>query len=82
MNGTIIAINRRNGFHAVRTEDGDVTVFELLDSVEPELGDAVSGALDSPGSEDLFNITRQESFSVFIQAARCSDASAAHLLKR
>lgn len=82
MNGTIIAINRRNGFHAVRIEDGDVTVFELLDSVELELGDSVSGALDSSGLEELFNITQRQAFSVSVEAVHCSDSIAAHLLKR
>jgi len=82
MNGKIIGINRRNGFHAVRTEDGDITVFELLDSVTPELGDEISGNLDTMGSEELTNISQQEDFSVFIQDAHCSDTRAAELLRR
>jgi hypothetical protein len=80
MRGKIIAINRKTGFHAVRTEDGDITVFELLDSEMPELGDEVTGALDSLGSETLFNATQKHEFSVFVQDAHCSEVRAKRML--
>lgn len=82
MKGRIIAINRRNGFHAVETEDGDFTVFEMQDSHEAALGDVVSGALDTLGSESLSNVTQQEEFDVIVQDAHCSKSRALTLLDR
>lgn len=82
MNGEIIGINLRTGFYAVRTSEGDITVFELIDSCVPEKGDLVSGALDSLGSETFVNISQQHSFDVFVQDAHCSEARAADLLSR
>lgn len=82
MKGTIIAIDRKSGFHAIRTEDGDTTVFELLDSEQPKIGDEVVGSLDSLGSETLFNVTQQQKFDVFIEDAHCSDSRARALLHR
>jgi len=82
MKGTITTINHRTGFHAVLTEEGDITVFELVDAAQPEIGDAISGALDSLGSETLKNLSQGASFDVFIQDAHCSDSRAKHLLKR
>ena len=79
--GKIIAINRKNSFYAVRTEDGDITVFELMDSYTPELGDEVTGNLDSLGSESFFNVTQKHGFSVFVQDAHCSDSRAECMLR-
>ena len=74
MNGTIIAINRINGMHAVQIEDGGVTVFELTDSHDAALGDVIAGELQTLGSETLANKTQQESFDAYIQDAFCSDS--------
>lgn len=82
MKGQIIAINTRNGFHIVRTEDNDFTVFEMQDSHEAALGDWVSGALDTLGSELLRNETQEEDFDVIVQAAHCSKSRAWDLLNR
>ncbi len=82
MEGTIIAINNRNGFHAVRTEEGDITVFEMTDTHEATVGDTIAGDLHALGSEQLRNVTQGEEFSAYIQDAFCSDRRAAELLSR
>lgn len=74
MNGTIIAINRINGMHAVRIEAGSVTVFEMTDSHEAAAGDVITGELQTLGSETLTNKTQLESFEAYIQDAFCSDS--------
>lgn len=82
MNGIIAAINPRIGFYAVKLEDGEFAVFELLDSHEPAHGDSLSGALDSLGSETLLNVTQRTRFDVFIQDTHCSEARARQMLNR
>ena len=82
MKGTIIEINRRSGMHAVRVEDGSVTVFEMTDSHEAERGDVVSGNLQTLESETLTNETQQEAFDVYIQGIFCSDSHWRALLDR
>lgn len=82
MKGSIIDINRRNGMHAVRMEDGTCTVFEMFDSHEAECGDVVTGNLQTLGSETLTNETQQEEFDAIIQDAFCSDSRWRALLMR
>lgn len=68
MRGTISAINHNRGMVAVKTEDGDFSVFELLGGDSVELGDEVYWKDDtSLGSTKLQNITQGEVFGVFFQ---------------
>ena len=80
MNGIIVAINPRNGFYAAKLESGEFAVFELVDSHEPELGDAVSGELEALGSETLLNETQRTRFDVFMQDTHCSESRARQML--
>lgn len=82
MKGQIIAVNNRNGFHIVRTERGEFTVFEMQDSHDAALGDMVSGALETLGSESFTNDTQGGSFDVVVQDAHCSRERAWDLINR
>ena len=68
MKGTIFKINHRRGMVAILTENGDFSVFELLGGDPVEEGDEVSWKNDTGlGSEQLRNITQQETYEVFFQ---------------
>ena len=82
MRGTITAINRARGMYAVALDDGSFTVFELLDSHELEIGDIVSGNLQSMGGETLINETQsREVFEVSVQNCGCTKESLASQLR-
>jgi hypothetical protein len=51
------------------------TIFELLDSMEPQIGDEVAGDLESLGGEDLTIAGRK--VSVFVECFHCSRSIAA-----
>lgn len=82
MKGRISGINPSTGRYAIRLEDGLFTVFDMDDSHEPEIGDIVSGAIDSDGPETLRNETQGENFDVCIQFTCCSRALAEREISR
>lgn len=67
MRGTIEMINPKKGMIAVRTEDDEYSVLELLGGYSPEIGDILSGELENLGGEDVKNISQNEIWSVYIQ---------------
>jgi exosome complex RNA-binding protein Rrp4 len=69
MRGTIKLINNPKGMLAVETEEGQYSVIELLGEYSPEVGDIVSGNLESTGGETLRNVTQRQDWNVFIQNA-------------
>lgn len=81
MIGKIVAANARRGMYAIELETGEHTVFELLDSCTPELGDVISGALESLGGETFSNLTQRHAFEVFVQDIHASRAGAAAQLR-
>ena len=74
MKGRIVLANPRKGRYAVAMDRGD-TIFELLDSTEPQVGDEVVGDLESLGGEDLTIAGRK--VSVFVECFHCSRSIAA-----
>ena len=67
MEGRIIDINQQRGMVAVETEDGELSVFELLGD-EVEIGDVVRWPGDHPlGGETISNLTQGETLDVFFQ---------------
>ena len=53
---------------AARTEEGEYVIFELMGSNEIEIGDIVShNDIYSMGSEDYYNQSKLETFSVYVQ---------------
>ncbi len=82
MKGTIVGINNRNGLHAVRTDATEITIFQMVGAHEAKMRDIVSGNLETPGSETLFNETQNVEFTALIQEVRCSALKASELLNR
>lgn len=81
MKGVVSLINRRNDRIAAFIEDEGFTVFELLGGYSIEIGDIVSGNLDSHGGETFRNLTQLEDMDVYVQAIHCSKSVALRLVK-
>jgi hypothetical protein len=80
MKGTVVGINHRKGFIAIRIDDGDITVAELLGDYDVELRDRIRGDLEALGGEYFYNLTKQEELDVFVQGTGCSNDNAKLLL--
>lgn len=81
--GLVVGWNRRSGFIAIHCDDGDITVAELLDGWEPEVGvTRLRGDLHSLGSEPLAVIGTRHTVEVFIQDCHCSVQRARELLQQ
>lgn len=80
MKGTVIGVNPRIGFIAIRTEEGDLTVAELLGGYEVEPEDEISGDLNALGGETFYNNTQNEEMDVYVQGVYCSVSHARMLM--
>ena len=80
MKATVVFSNASKGFFAVITEDHDYTVIEITDSCDVDVGDVISGKLDSEGDNILKNLTKNESMSTYIQAVHSSERNARALV--
>ena len=79
MRAKVIAVNYHKGFVAVET-DGGITVFELLGGYNIQIGDIISGNLESEGSEIFMNETQKEKMDVFVQGIYCTPQNASQLM--
>ena len=75
MKGKIAFANRHRGRYAVLTDDGDYTIFELLQLTDVAVGDLVTGDLHAVGGED-FSIGGSSGVSVFVENCHCLPALA------
>ncbi|MGG3278811.1 hypothetical protein [Paenibacillus solani] len=74
-------INPHKQFLAVKTPSDEYSVIEVLEMETPELGDVLSGELESLGGETLINLTKEESIDVFIQEIYATKEQALRLLQ-
>lgn len=81
LQGIVKLVNPRRGMIAVETEDGGYTVFELLGGYEIELGDVISGNLESLGREKFTNIRNRQTLDVFVEAVQATLVNARQLLR-
>jgi|PlaIllAssembly_1097288.scaffolds.fasta_scaffold412876_1 hypothetical protein len=79
MKGNVRFLNLQNGLVAVETSEG-FTVFEVRECCAIDIGDEISGPLDSSGEKTLYNGSKDESFDVFIENTRCTRVEAKELL--
>ena len=79
MKGVVRFLNLQNGLVAVETNEG-FTVFEIRQRCALEIGDEITGLLDSLGGETLNNVTKRESFDVSIENIHCNRAEIVKLL--
>lgn len=69
MKAIVRVINPARGMYAAEIDgEGEYVIFELLDTIEPEIGDVVSHAdFYSMGGEVFKNVTQQCNIDVFVQ---------------
>jgi hypothetical protein len=73
MKGIVKMINSLRGMIAVEVDGNDFTVIEILEmSCAVEIGDVISGNLDSHAGETLMNLSKNEKMDVFIQGVNCT----------
>jgi hypothetical protein len=73
LRGTVLALNRRRGMAVVEADSGLCSVIGGLNGEDgPEFNDVVSGPLDQPGSQFLYNETRCSWFNAFLRVCGCS----------
>ena len=76
MKGIVKFCNIQRGMFAIKLENGEYSVIELLDSNDVNIGDEISGDMDVAGSADIENLTTGDSFSVIVQNVHCSQQQA------
>ena len=79
MKGIVRFLNLQNGLVAVETNEG-FTVFEILQRCALEIGDGITGPLDSLREETLYNVTKRESFDASIENIHCNREEVVKLL--
>ena len=67
MKGKVVLLNPRKAMAALLTENGEYTSFAILRGCDVELGDIMSGELESFGSETWHNETKSEKVEVMIE---------------
>ncbi len=76
MKGTVVHHEHRNGFIVIRDEKGAFAIAELQGDQDVEMGDVVSGDLQTSGGATLFNHTQDESMDVLIKGVGLSEQDA------
>jgi len=82
MQGIVKMINPKRGLIAVEIDTNDFTVMEILEmSCNVEIGDVISGNLDSHAGETVTNLSKREKMSVFIEGVNCTPLNANNLMR-
>lgn len=79
--GIVTMIDHRKQFLAVKLDSDEYSIVEVLEVESPELGDVLSGNLESLGGETLLNLTKGEEIEVFIQDIHADKTRAIKLLR-
>ncbi len=82
MRGIIKLISPNQDMIGVETENGHFSILELIGGYAPEVGDIVTGELESLGGEEVLNRTQNEEWDVFIQDIYASKQSAWALISK
>ena len=72
MTGFVKIINRERGIIAVEVDTNNFTVFEYNRPYAVNIGDIISGNLDSKGSKSLTNLSNYNKMDVIIQGVNCT----------
>lgn len=80
MQASVKVINESKGMISVQIDGGDFIVLELLGSDDVDPGDALTGNLESLGSEIFVNVTKQVRLDVLVQNIHCTASSAKKLV--
>jgi len=68
MKAEVVIINQTRGMIAAHSEEGEYVILEILGGYEIDKGDIVShNDFYSMGYEEYYNLSKQYSFSVYVQ---------------
>ena len=81
MTGFVKIINHERRIIAVEVDTDDFTVFEYNRPYAVNIGDIISGNLDSKGSKSLTNLSNYNKMDVIIQGVNCTLQNAQHLME-
>lgn len=82
MNGTVVHVENRRGWIAIRDSHDEITIVELLGGYDVENGHVITGNLDSLGSETFFNKTTGEELDVMVEYIGLTDQQAVSVFQR
>jgi hypothetical protein len=79
MKGIVRFLNLQSGLVAVETKEG-FCVFEIRQRCALDIGDEITGPMNSLGEETLNNVTKKEIFDVSIENIHCNREEVTKLL--
>ena len=62
----VIALNSVRGMVVVETDEGSYSAIELIGGYDVELGDILSGNLETEGSKNIRNVSQAEEMDVYV----------------
>lgn len=80
MRGIVRLTSKANGFIAIITDDSEYTVAEILGGYDIDVGDEISGDLETLGGTTFLNLTKSEEMDVYVQDIHASKKRALDLL--
>ncbi len=80
MQGKISNINYRTGLAAIKVSEDCFSIFEMMGTMM-EVGQEVSGDLESKGTVTVKNLTRNLDMEIYILETRCNSLRATELLQ-
>ncbi|MBD8004545.1 hypothetical protein [Bacillus norwichensis] len=60
-------INHQKGWIALLTENNTFSIVEVLEMQLPNIGDVISGDIETLGEETFYNVTQDETLDVYVQ---------------
>lgn len=76
MRGVVTFINAEDGLVAVLTEHGEYTVFGIMEDDALDVGDTLTGPLETLDHQMLHNETRRSELSVYVEDCELSEEDA------
>ena len=81
MRGIILYTIPHIGWIAIRNENGEVTLAELMGKYEIKKGDAITGNLHALGHEVFINHSAGEYLDVFVQHVRLTERQTVDVIR-
>lgn len=81
MRSKVYMINHQKGWIALLTENNSFSIVEVLEMNLPNIGDIISGEVESLGRELFYNESQNEEVDVFVQEIYSGQKEAMRLLE-
>lgn len=80
MRGIVIAVNSVRGMVVVETDEGSYSAIELIGGYDVELGDILSGNLETEGAETIRNVSQSERMDAYVQGVYPTEEPAIEII--